>query len=227
MEFITPEEVADYVMLELQGRPTGKDIVAALDAATAGPTYRAGVLRRNAVGRLRALEESHQTRGVAFEMLGPPRLTKLLYEAYICRQLCPNVRALADSKAPQLAEAAWRLVTTDAALRQQIVSVGLPIVAPNGRDLYRGSFVVVQPEPGRDPLSVAPRGWVDLRPEHFGVWIQRASAMVREAETRAAGPQSSGSDVEWNAIEPGDGIEPSRFATWVFTVEDKGTRIKR
>ena len=48
-----------------------------------------------------------------------------------------------------------------------------------------------------------------------------------EAEARAAGPQSSGSDVEWNAIEPGDTIEPARFATWVFTIEDKGTRIKR
>jgi hypothetical protein len=28
MEFITPEEVADYVVYELEGRPTGKDIVA-------------------------------------------------------------------------------------------------------------------------------------------------------------------------------------------------------
>ena len=82
-----------------------------------------------------------------------------------------NVRALAGSKAPALADAAWRLLATDDALRQQIISVGLPIVAPDGK--------------------------------------------------------SSGSDVEWNAIEPQDPIEPSRFATWVFTVEDKGTRIKR
>jgi hypothetical protein len=227
MEFITPEEVADYVMLELQGRPTGKDIVAALDASTAGPTYRAGVLRRNAIGRLRALEETQKTRGVAYEMLGPPRLTKLLYEAYLCRQLCPNVRALARSTARALADAAWRLLAADAALRQQIISVGLPIVAPDGKSVYRGTTVVVAPEPGGDPLSVAPRGWVDLRPEQFGVWITRAGVMVREAETRASGPQSSGSDVDWNAIGPDDSIEPSRFATWVFTVEDKGTRIKR
>jgi len=89
MEFITPEEVADYVIMELQGRPTGKDIVAALDASTAGPTYRAGMLRRNAIGRLRALESRHGHRGVAYEMLGPPRLTKLLYEAYLCRRLRP------------------------------------------------------------------------------------------------------------------------------------------
>ncbi|PYP58863.1 MAG: short-chain dehydrogenase [Gemmatimonadetes bacterium] len=227
MEFITPEEVADYVILELQGRPTGKDIVAALDASTAGPTYRAGVLRRNAVGRLRALEDSRKSRGVAYEMLGPPRLTKLLYEAYLCRQLCRNVRVLAGSKPRALADAAWRLLEADAALRQQIISVGLPIVAPDGKTVYRGSIVVVAPEPDRDPLSVAPRGWVDLRPEQFGVWITRAGAMVRDAEVRASGPQSSGSDVDWNAIDPDDTIEPSRFATWVFTVEDKGTRIKR
>src|SRR5689334_7710351 len=58
MEFITPEEVADYVIQELEGRPTGKDIVAALDGATAGPTYRAGILRRHALDRLQELERS-------------------------------------------------------------------------------------------------------------------------------------------------------------------------
>ena len=42
-----------------------------------------------------------------------------------------------------------------------------------------------------------------------------------EDEVRAAGPQSSGSELDWNAIEP------SRFATWVFTVEEKGARIRR
>ena len=229
MEFITPEEVADYVIMELQGRPTGKDIVAALDASTAGPTYRAGVLRRNAVGRLRALEEQHGDRGIAYEMLGPPRLTKLLYEAYLCSRLRPTVRALAESKAAPLAGEAYKLLEDDAGLRQHIISVGLPIVLPDGKRVLRGSFVVVMPGSASDgdPLQVAPRGWVDLRPEQFGVWVKRAGAMVRQADTRAAGPQGSGSDFDWNAIAADDPIEPSRFATWVFTVEDQGTRIKR
>ena len=226
MEFITPEEVADYVIMELQGRPTGKDIVAALDASTAGPTYRAGLLRRNAVSRLRALEADHGARGVAYEMLGPPRLTKLLYEAYLCGRLRPSVRALAGSRPAELAAAAQRLLEADAALRQHIISVGLPIVLPDGKRVFRGSTVVVPPGPG-DPLQVAPRGWVDLRPEHFGIWVTRAGEMVRQGEARAAGPQGSGSDMDWNAIDPDERIEPSRFATWVFTVEDKGTRIKR
>jgi len=227
MEFITPEEVADYVIMELQGRPTGKDVIAALDAATAGPTYRAGVLRRNAVGRLKGLEEREGKRGIAYEMLGPPRLTKMLYEAYLCRCVCPSVQALAESKAPALAAAAYRLLQDDAALRQHIISVGLPIVAPDGKYVYRGSTIVVPPGPNGDPLSVAPRGWVDLRPEQFGVWVSRAATMMREAAARAGGPQSSGSDLDWNAIEPDDPIEPARFATWVFTVEEKGARIKR
>ena len=42
-------------------------------------------------------------------------------------------RVLAATPPPRrlvLAEAAWRLLATDAALRQQIISVWLPIVAP-------------------------------------------------------------------------------------------------
>ena len=227
MEFITPEEVADYVIMELQGRPTGKDIVAALDASTAGPTYRAGMLRRNAIGRLRALESRHGKRGIAYEMLGPPRLTKLLYEAYLCRRLRSSVRALAESRATDLATSAYRLLQDEAALRQHIISVGLPIVTPDGKHVFRGSTVVVPPAAELDVLSAAPRGWVDLRPDQFGVWVKRAGEMVREGDARAAGPQGSGSDFDWNAIDPDEPIEPSRFATWVFTVEDKGTRIKR
>ncbi|MGH7538385.1 MAG: short-chain dehydrogenase, partial [Gemmatimonadales bacterium] len=106
MEFITPEEVADYVVLELEGRPTGRDIIAALDSATAGPTYRAGVLRAHALNRLDALERARGARSVAYEMLGPPRLTKMLFEAHLCALLAPTVRALAAVEPAALAERA-------------------------------------------------------------------------------------------------------------------------
>ena len=225
MEFITPEEVADYVMMELDGRPTGKDIVAALDSATAGPTYRAGILRAAALDRLKALERESGTRAVAYEMLGPPRLTKLLYEAHLLGLLRPSVRALAGSDAAALASEAHALVRRDAALRRQIVSVGLPIVAPDGAAVYRGRVVVVPPD-GGDPLTAAPRGWVDLRPASLGAWVRRATEMVRQADARAADP-GSGSDRDWTAIEPDHPVEPARFATWVFRFEDLGERIKR
>src|SRR5256884_6719969 len=164
MEFITPEEVADYAVMEIEGRPTGRDIVAALDAATAGPTYRAGILRSHAIERLRALEEHSKTRAVAYEMLGPPRLTQLLFEAFLCSRLRPTVRALAEAQAKGLATEAHALVQRDGALRRRILSVGIPIPTPDGERVYRGSVVVVPGEPP-DPLGAAPRGWVDLRPE--------------------------------------------------------------
>jgi nucleoside-diphosphate-sugar epimerase len=229
MEFITPEEVADYVIQEIEGRPTGKDVIAALDGATAGPTYRAGILRAHALERLDALERERGLRAVAYEMLGPPRLTKMLFEAYLCGRLRDSVRALSASRAEALSEEAHALVRDDATLRRRILSVGLPIVTPDGRRLYRGSHVVVPPPGDGDPLAAAPRGWVDLRPAQLGLWIGRAGKMVAQAEGRRGLPaeRAGGSDVDWTAIAPDEAICPARFATWVFGHEDHGERIKR
>jgi len=233
MEFITPEEVAEYAVMELEGRPTGRDVVAALDAATAGPTYRAGVLRAAALGHLRSLERQTKSRAVAYEMLGPPRLTKLLWESHLCALLRPNVRALAQSGTGELAAEALARIQRDAVLRSHILSVGTPILTPDGERLYRGSTVAV-PGDGNDRRAAATRGWVDLRPDEFGLWIRRAQEMVAQAERRVGpaaagegGGEGHGSDVDWTAIGPDDPIEPARFATWVFRFEDRGERIKR
>ncbi|MGH7701250.1 MAG: short-chain dehydrogenase [Gemmatimonadales bacterium] len=226
MEFITPEEVADYVVMELTGRPTGRDIVAALDAATAGPTYRAGILRSYALERLLALERDTGTRAVAYEMLGPPRLTKLLFEAHLLSLVRPTVRALAQSRPEELARDAYDAVCREHTLRRHIVSVGIPILTPDGRRLHRGSLVVVPPG-GREPLAAAPRGWVDLRPDQMAAWIGRGREMVRQAERRAGLAEQSGSDGEWTAIGADDPVAPARFAIWVFHHEDHGERIKR
>ena len=226
MEFITPEEVADYVLQELEGRPTGRDVIAALDGATAGPTYRAGLLRSAALSRLEQLEKDSGTRSVGYEMLGPPRLTKMLYEAYVLSKLRPSVRTLAAADGSGLAAEAQALIERDTGLRAHILSVGIPILCADGTRVYRGSLVVVPPPAGADPLAAAPRGWVDLRPAQVGAWVKRAQAMVSEAKARAAA-KDSGSDVDWTAIGADDPVDPPRFATWVFSHEDKGERIKR
>lgn len=226
MEFITPEEIADYVVMELQGRPTGRDVIAALDSATAGPTYRAGILRAAAMRRLQQLEAQSGVRSIAFEMLGPPRLTKLLFEAYLLSRLFSSVSQLAAADAARLGRAAAELLERDAPLRAEILSVGIPIVSPDGTSLRRGPSVVVPPVAG-DPLAAAPRGWVDLRPANCALWIERAHRILDQAGARTSGPHGSGSDKEWNAIEPGDPLAPWRLATWVFRNEDKGERTKR
>lgn len=227
MEFITPEEVAEYTVMELSGRSTGRDIVAALDSATAGPTYNAGVLRAAALERLQELEVEHGVRSVAFEMLGPPRLTKMLYEAFIWSRLRPTVRALADSDPDELAREAEVLVAGDHDLRSLIISVGLPILLQEEK-VYRASKVMVMPD-GEELDKVAARGWVDVRPSGCSVWIGRARRMVEQAEVRARSVQGrgSGSDLDWAALGPEDAIAPARFAKWVFRYEDDGERIKR
>ncbi len=223
MEFITPEEVAEYVIMELQGRPTGKDIVAALDSATAGPTYRAGILRAAAIERMKALEEEHGVRAVAFEMLGPPRLSKILYEAHILSQLKRSIKELAASSADEISGDAVRLVSDDGDLRSRIISVGLPIILP-GDKVFRGENVVVQFQDGEDLNKAVARGWVDLRPECCNVWIERARRILELERTR---PDGTGSDVDWGAIRAEDEIHPSRLAAWIFAYEDGGERIKR
>lgn len=223
MEFITPEEVAEYVIMELQGRPTGKDIVAALDAATAGPTYRAGIIRAAAIERMKQLEQEHGVRAVAFEMLGPPRLSKILYESFILSRLRPLVRDLACSDPDDLSAEAVRMVADDDDLRANIISIGLPILLPN-RQVYRGQKVVVPYEMGDNLDRIVARGWVDLRPDNCAIWKTRTAKMI---DLHAMGGNTTGSDADWAIIKPEDEIEPSRFAAWVFSQEDGGARIKR
>jgi hypothetical protein len=221
MEFITPEEVADYVVMELEGRPTGRDIVAALDSATAGPTYRAAILRSAAIERLKQLEAEHGVRSIAFEMLGPPRLSRMLYEAFLWSLLRDSVQALADSDPDQLSRDAAQLIARDAEVRSTILSVGLPILVSD-REVYRGAEVLVPPADG-DLDQTVRRGWVDVRPANCAVWIDRARRIVEQARTTSA----SGSGVDWGAMKPSDAVSPSRMATWIFGNEDDGERIKR
>jgi hypothetical protein len=221
MELVTPEEIAEAVVMEVTGRPTGRDIIGALDSATMGPTYRAGYLRTVAIEGLEKLEAAHGVRSVAFEMLGPPRLTKLLYEAFILGQLFPSVRALAAAEPVALSREAEKLLRErDPALRRQILSVGLPILLGDGASMLRGETVVVSPD-GRG-ADTAQRGWVDLRPSNMEQWIGRASAM-------AAIPRddSTGSSARWTAVDVDAPIAPPRMAVWIFEEEDHGVRVKR
>jgi NAD(P)-dependent dehydrogenase (short-subunit alcohol dehydrogenase family) len=223
MELITPEEIAELVVMEIEGRPTGRDIVAALDASSAGPTYRGGILRSAAIAELRRLEGECNVRSVAFEMLGPPRLTKHLYEAHVWSLLCGTVRALSESQPLDLARRASALIAEDSSLRSTIVSVGLPILV-QGDMVYRGEVVVVPPQSG-DFERAAFRGWVDLRDGNAARWIARARRMCEQSAGAPAG--DSGSGIDPGLIGPDEPISPSRMAAWIFRFEDGGQRIKR
>lgn len=226
MEFITPEEIATGVVREIMAHPTGKDVVAALDGATMGPTYRAGVLRSTALQRMEAME-AEQGRSVAFEMLGPPRLAKLLFEGELLRRLF-GTREAAQGLDPQdTAERTRALIREDADLRQRMLSVGLPILLPDGGSLLRGPRVDVPPAPDvpvGDPRLVE-RGWVDLRASNWARWSKRLAAFEAELAARPGVEDGSVGDHEFGDDQPE--IRPGRLAAWIFRYEDQGERIKR
>jgi NAD(P)-dependent dehydrogenase (short-subunit alcohol dehydrogenase family) len=227
MEFITPEEIATNVVREIRGYPTGRDIVAALDGATSGPTYRAGVLREVALDRMAALERENGEEAVAYEMLGPPRLSKLLFESAILARLHDGLNAVADMDADSTAAAAHRLITDDDDLRSRILTIGLPILLPDGVSLLRGPDVKIAPEGEQSPQDprLADAGWVDLRPSNWRKWSERAQHMLQELNAGPGPLHGSRTDAE-----PGDrgvSIRPGRMAAWVFRYEDRGERTKR
>ncbi len=227
MEFLTPEEIADTVLREIRAHPTGKDVVAALDGATLGPTYRAGVLRGQVLAHMDAMEAEHGVKSVAYEMLGPPRLSKLLFEAALLDRLYGTLAAAADLDAAGTAARTRDLIEDDDDLRQRILSVGLPILLPDGKTLLRGAQVKVPPEPGlpMDDPRVVDAGWVDLREDNWTHWRDRVRAIRKEIDQRPGLEQGSVADHEYGD-ETGR-IRPGRLAAWIFRVEDKGERIKR
>ena len=226
MEMITPEEIADTTIDEIIGRPTGRDIVAALDASSSGPTYRGGVMREAALRRMEELEEEHGVRSIAFEMLGPPRLSKLLFEAAILRELFPNLRAVAGLDEEETAVKAAELIDADRDLRSSIVSIGIPILLPDGRHLLRGPEIKVRPPSGealRD-ARLASQGWVDLRAVSWVQWRERCAGFLRDQVDGVGADEGSAKDLD-PRVRTGE-IRPGALAAFVFRVEDKGARAK-
>jgi len=109
MEFITPEEIAEIVLQEIKGINTGRDVISALDASILSPTYRAGTMREIALSEMKELEANSEHDSIAFENLGPPRLTKLLYEAYMLKRIDGNLRSLAKADPERLSDGYLRL----------------------------------------------------------------------------------------------------------------------
>ncbi len=232
MEFVTPEEIADSLIFEIEGGNTGHDVINALDNAVLGPTYRAGMMRHWAMERMAELERLGETRSVAFEMLGPPRNSKLLFEAHLLREAFGTMTAVRESSGEEVAEKLDRLVRDRPQLANEAVSVGIPILLASG-EILRGRSVIVPASAHDEPVDPArletwvEAGWVDLRPANCARWVERFRSIHAEVESIPENETSSRHLRNRSFWDENKGIQPGKLVGWILSVEERGERFKR
>ncbi len=234
MEFVTPEEIADVVLYEIKGGNTGHDIVSSLDHATLEPTYRAGYMQHSAVEKLAQLEKEHNVKSVAFELLGPPRLSKLLYEIHLIGLVCSTMYGILNTSPDNLSDLCFEKISTDDKLRSEIISIGIPILLPDGNSLLRGNIIKIPAFRGEKILEInkenidrwANEGWVDLRIFNMQRWQNRISKLIKEAESIPLSNTSSQhvrTKEYWNNFKE---INIGKICSWLFIHEEHGKRMK-
>ena len=234
MEFVTPEEIADNVIFEIRGGNTGHDIINALDNATLNPTYRAGYLYESAIQEMKALEKQHQTRSVAFEFLGPPRLSKLLYESSLLQREFGSMINVTKTPAAVIAQRLLEYLRSNTDVRAQIISIGIPILMPDGKTLLRAKEIKIPPYRGENELRITKQnietwahdGWLDLRTKNWEHWKWRFATIMKSAELIPLGDSSSRHMYNrhyWGNFEE---IDAGKIVGWIFSEEDKGKRMK-
>jgi hypothetical protein len=232
MEFVTPEEIARNVRFEVAGINSGHDVINALDTASMDPTYRAGVLRATALKRLETLENEHQVASVAFEMLGPPRLSKLLFEADLLRRIRGSIGGVAEDDPEKLAADAAQYMKNHQDFRTQILSIGIPVLLPDGSSLLRGPRMVIPTvweEKVVTPASIdrwSSQGWVDLRVANMEKWQRRFRAVLAEAGAIDPDDSSSRHDLAEEFRSPDNEIPIGKMVGWLFIREEQGLRMK-
>ena len=178
------------------------------------------------------VEQQGPTRSVAFEMLGPPRNTKLLFEAHFLRECFTTMSAVRGSTPEEVTERLNAFILERKELANEAVSVGVPIYLASGQ-ILRGPKTII---PARaDNVEITPEllegwihdGWVDLRRDNCAKWIDRFQAIHDETEAIPDGDTSSRYLRNRKFWDEGKRIQPGKIVGWILSVEEQGDRIKR
>ncbi|MDP2316188.1 MAG: hypothetical protein Q8P41_25040 [Pseudomonadota bacterium] len=230
MEYITPEEIARTVVLEIRGANTGADVISAMDGAVMSPSYKAGLVRNVALNDLDRAEHESGIPSVALGRLGPPELSKLLFEAELLRRACGTLENVLECTEAALSERCVAELEASGVARTA-PSIGIPILLPDGKRLLRGPRINV-PELEGHNVSVsladakldawAKKGWIDLRPSNFGVWRVRMEKML----SARASLRSEGSAAASIHSYMAPGFEIGEVVAWIFNNEMGGYRVK-
>ncbi len=231
MEYVTPEEIARTVVLEIRGANTGQDVISAMDGAVMDPSYKAGLVRNVALSDLGSVEAESGISSVALGRLGPPELSKLLFEAELLRRVCGTMDAVLDMGTDAMA-AGCVAALDSSGVGRTAPSIGIPVLMPDGKQLLRGPRINVPELVGHETtVSVgsagqvdtwAKKGWVDLRVANMGVWQARFKKML----AGRAHLRDEGSAAASISNFMGTNFEIGEVVAWIFNNEMGGYRVK-
>jgi hypothetical protein len=239
MEAVTPEDIAFNVIYELQGLNTGKDIISAMDSSVLGPSYRAGFMRHRAISYAEYLEKEHGIPSIAFEILGPPKLSKLLFEAYLLKKLYATMEAIANVDHNQMMEDVVNFISADNDFRRRAISIGIPVLMPDGKTLLCVNRGAGEHRWERTTWEVTPESietwaeteWIDLRAKNMSRWQQRMRQILSEITALPTPYQDASSQYGRQMTNPATWMAESEInigevAGWLFNNEEQGRRMK-
>jgi hypothetical protein len=228
MEYVTPEEVARTAVLEILGASTGRDVLSAIDGAITDPSYRAGILRDQAIRQMEQLERAASDEvlpSIAVGHLGPPKLSKLLIEAFLIREAAhtDDIDIMLDLSAADLQRRVEAYLDENPRIVSLIVTVGIPLLRSKSR-LTRGPRINIPPPPpdgspvhlDRDSVEhYALTGWVDLRRENFERWVERIKRLAGSRPDIVAQGSAAFDLTKYS----GDRFVPGDVVGWLLTNE--------
>lgn len=171
---------------------------------------------------------------MAFELLGPPRLTKLLYEIYMLKKIKGSIEAVISADPGELATAMEKSILENQELRSTILSVGTPILLKDGHTFLRGPDISEPNFEGRTVLEVnesniekwTAGGWLDLREKNIIKWQERLAALNSDMEKETQKDYSSYYFRNRRFLGGTRRMDIGIIVNWVLEYEDKGFRIK-
>lgn len=230
MEFVTPEDIAHHAVMNIIGINTSKDVISAIDGAAMEPTFRAGILRRDAIEEATRLGNSSITYG----FLGP-RISKLVTECKLIKQSYGTIEDALSVSPLRLAYSLEKLLEIEDGIRNIPISMGIPVLLPDGERLLFAKRSVKDKDWEEKPWTVnaenierwASREWIDLRPSNMGRWQER---LRRAREDACRYPEEHCSRFNrgmlfWKKTEEGKTIiDAGEITAWVFINEFGGGR---
>ncbi len=139
-----------------------------------------------------------------------------------------------EAEPSELSTNIYNLLDKDSTLRSEIISIGIPILFPDGKTLLRGNIMKIPPNKGKDELEITNEnidlwskdGWIDLRISNMERWQNRLKDLIAEAELIPEDDTSSmhvRNKEYWNNY---DSLDIGKVVSWIFIHEEHGLRMK-